>query len=105
MASTPDTNLSRSGGVGISRAMRGWNSPRPVSIRLQSDGPSALRRDVRRNLTALIPRCEQLDHSLPSEMLRHAGFVASKLHRRFPLEVGPELVGMGSGIPRVSGPS
>lgn len=85
--------------------MRGWNSPRPVSIRLQSDGPSALREDVRRNLTALIPRCEQLDRSLPNHMLCHSGYVASKLHHHFPLEVGPEVVGMGCAFPTISGPA
>ena len=86
-----DAGRGRPACAGIACTMRGWNNPRPISIRLPSDGPGALREDVRRNIQALIPRCEELDRSLPDRMRGHRAYLASKIHRDFPLEMGQEI--------------
>jgi GT2 family glycosyltransferase len=67
--------------------LRGWHNPLPISIALQPEDLPALRDSVRRDVAALIPRCEALDRSLPENKLRHRGYVASKIHHQFPLEV------------------
>ena len=85
--------------------MRGWNNPRPISIRLPSDGPAALREDVRRNIQALIPRCEELERSLPDRMRGHRAYLASKIHPDFPLEVGQEIETGGSAIATLHDPT
>jgi GT2 family glycosyltransferase len=90
--------------AGISCSMRGWNSPRPISIQLRSSQPAPLRDSIRRDLAALIPRCEQLDRSLPGGMLNHRAYVASKVRREFPLEIGPHVVSAGSGIATLAEP-
>jgi GT2 family glycosyltransferase len=64
-----------------------------------------LREDVRRNLTALIPRCEALERSLPDRMLGHRGYIASKLHRNFPLEFSQDITAAGSAIAALSDPT
>ena len=86
MSSAAEVGRVRPGSAGIARTLRGWNSPRPISIRLPSDGPAALREDIRRDIAALVPRCEELERSLPDRMRGHRGYVASKLRRNFPLE-------------------
>jgi GT2 family glycosyltransferase len=85
--------------------MRGWNSPRPISIRLRSDSATGLREDVRRNLTALIPRCEELERSLSDQMLRHRAYVASKLQHDFPLDICRDIAVGGAACATLSDPS
>src|SRR5271169_5558594 len=89
----------------IARTLRGWNNPRPISIRLRSDCLATLREGVRRDLAALIPRCEALERSLPDHMLRHSGYVASKLHRDFPLDVGHDVAVGRPAIATLSDPA
>src|ERR1700722_1032444 len=105
MASAAEMGRERPSLAGIAYTLRGWNSPRPVSIRLRSDCLTTLRQDVRRNLTALIPRCEALERSLPDRMLRHCGYVASKLHRDFPLDVSFDGAAAVSAIATLSDPT
>ena len=88
----------------IARTLRGWNSPRPVSILLGSHCPAALRDGVRNDLTALIPRCEALDRSLSEPMLQHRGYVSSKLCRNFRLDIGHDVVVGNSAIATLSDP-
>jgi GT2 family glycosyltransferase len=85
--------------------LRGWNSPRPISICLGTDCPSALREDVQRNLTALLPRCEALDRSLPESMLLHRAYAASKIHPHFPLDFSHDVMVSAPTIATVSDPS
>src|SRR5579883_3595746 len=89
----------------IACTMRGWGSPRPIRIRLRYDGLAQLREDIRRNLAVLIPRCEELDRTLPESMLRHHGYAASKVHHTFPLELGPAAEDASSPIPTLSEPA
>jgi GT2 family glycosyltransferase len=105
MASKADMVRGRPNSARTAWTLRGWNSPRPISICLRSDCPTALREDVRRSLTALLPRCEALDCSLPESMLRHRAYAASKLHRHFPLDVSHDVVAGGSTIATVCDPS
>ena len=88
----------------IECAMRGWNSPRPISIRLPSSETTTLRESIRCNLAALIPRCEQLERSLSDDMRRHRAYVASKIHQESSLDMEPDEATSGSGIPRLHEP-
>ena len=67
--------------------LEGWHNPLPISISIQPDELPALRDSVRRDLAALLPRCEALDRSLPENKRRHPGYGASKIRRSFPLEL------------------
>ncbi len=104
MASAADMDSGRPSQARIACTVRGWNNPGPISIRLPSDGLTALRQDVNRNLAALIPRCEELDRSLPDRMLLHRGYAASKLRRTFTLDLGPEEALRGGPVTTLSEP-
>src|SRR5579863_4371816 len=105
MASAPEMGRGRPSSANIACALRGWNSPRPISIRLPSDCLGTLRESVRRDLAALIPRCEALERSLPDRMLRHRGYAASKLHRDFPLDVSLDGAAGGCTIATLTDPT
>jgi GT2 family glycosyltransferase len=104
MASAADMGHGQPSLADLSRTIRGWNNPRPISVRLRSGFVAALREDLRRNITTLTRRCEDLDGSLSDSLLRHRAYVGSKVHRHFPLDVGPALVGGRSAIPTISDP-
>lgn len=104
MTASAAPGAKRQGSACIACAMRGWNSPRPVSIRLGTADLAGLIENVRRNVAALILRCEQLDRSLSQDMLSHGSYVASKIHQDYPLELGPDVASRGSGIPTLVHP-
>ncbi len=60
---------------------------------------------MRRDLTELIPRCEKLERSLPDDLLRHRGYVASKINHHFPLDISHDEVAEGFGIATLSEPA
>ncbi len=104
MASAPDMDQRLPSLDGISCTIRGWNNPQPISIRLRCGATAALREGLRGNVTALARRCQELERSLSDSMLRHRGYVASKLHRDFSLEVGPAMEGGRSSFPAIPDP-
>lgn len=73
-------------------AVRAWDSPQPISIRIRPDLVSALRKSIQRNLAALAPRCEELDRSLSDDLRCHCGYAASKIHRRFPISFASDAI-------------
>ena len=69
--------------------LHGWHNPQPISISIQPNQLAALREGVRRDMEALMPRCEALDCSLPESRRHHKAYVASKIRHHFPLEIRP----------------
>lgn len=70
--------------------MRGWGSPRPISIRLADrDELTRMRVGIATDIGRLLPRCEALDRALPQQMVQHGGYVRSKLRRQFDLTIEP----------------
>lgn len=87
---------------GVARALRGWNNPLPISISLQFDEIAPLREGIQRDLAALVPRCEALERSLPEATLRHRGYIASKVHHEFSLDLGYDAAITGSATVKLS---
>lgn len=56
----------------------GWANPHPIHVSLDADDLSALRRQIRRDVALLRPRCRALDAALPAELRVHRGYVASR---------------------------
>lgn len=90
--------------AGVTCSLRGWNNPRPILIQLRSHCLAKLREGVRYNLSALIPRCEALERSLPDHLLRHSGYVSAKIYRDFPLDVGHAQAADRSAVATLSDP-
>ena len=72
----------------VSFTLRGWHNPTAIPIAIRRACIPALREGIQRDLAALIPRCEALDARLPQASLNHRGYVSSKIHRSFPLDIG-----------------
>jgi GT2 family glycosyltransferase len=72
----------------ISFELKGWGNPLPLVIR-PTDGSDVarLRAGIKSNLVNLVPRCEGLDRSIPEWLLGHKGYAASKIRRKFVLEL------------------
>ncbi len=75
-------------GAGTVRTLQGWDNPHPISIAIRPDQLAGLRGGIRRDLAALLPRCEALERGLPEEMRHNRHYAASKRHRDFPLTLG-----------------
>lgn len=70
------------------RTVQGWGNPHPISIALRADEMAGLRAGIRRDLAALLPRCEALDRGLTEAMRCNRHYAASRRHPEFAFTFG-----------------